>query len=431
MSGSSGRAGLPLEGVRVLDLGQFWAAPNAGRALGDAGADVIKIEACARPDPLRIQARGIYPDHEPGERHWNRSGMVNERNRNKRGLTLDLSAPRGRELFLRLVEVSDLVIQNYSRRVMPSLGLDFETLSAANPRIILVSLMSQGLTGPESDYVSYGQNLEQLGGISYFSGYPDDETSSVGFALPDPLAGATAALAAIAALRHRDLTGRGIHVDLSQREAASLVVGDSLVEQSITGVTPPRLGNHEPGAQPSECYPCAGEDRWIAIVVRNDMEWASLCEAIGRPELAAHPDYGTIIARRRNRPAVDEVIASWTCAREPSDALAALQAAGVPSGAVLTPRELFQDPHLRARGFWERVEDPEAGAQEYYGRPWRISGLTVGTRRPAPLLGEHNREILGGLLGLSNEDINQLESEGVIGTQPLLAASGGMAKGNR
>ena len=422
---------LPLEGIRVLDLGQFWAAPSAGRAWADAGADVIKIESQARPDPLRIQARGIYPDHQPGEDHWNRSGMINERNRNKRSLTLDLAHPRGHEIFMHLVKVSDVVSQNYSRRVMPSLGLDYETLASVNPRIIMVSILSQGLEGPESDYVSYGQNLEQLGGISYLSGYPDDQNSSVGFALPDPLAGITAAFSLLAALRHRELTGRGLHIDFSQREAASLVVGDSLVEYSLTGKVPQRRGNHEPGAFPSGCYPCAGKDRWIALSIRNDHEWARFCRAMRRPALIDDSRFATLIARKRHSDELDSVISEWTAQYEHYALLALLQDNGVNAGAALNPRELFQDPHLRARGFWERIEDTSAGVQEYYGRGYRLSLATVDTRMPTPTLGQHNREILGGLLEMGAEEIEALEQEGVIGTRPLLSESGGMAGSRR
>ena len=164
---------LPLEGIRILDMGQFWAAPNAGRAWADAGAEVIKVESCRRPDPLRIQARKIYPDNDPGGEHgdhWNRSGMVNERNRSKLRLALDLSHPKGRDLFIELAKQSDAVSQNYSLGVMDRLGIGWDVLHKANPKLVMVSIMSQGLTGPESSYVSYGQNLEQLGGISYTSG---------------------------------------------------------------------------------------------------------------------------------------------------------------------------------------------------------------------------------------------------------------------
>ncbi len=422
---------LPLEGIRILDLGQFWAAPSAGRAWADAGADVIKVESQARPDPLRIQARGIYPDHQPGEDHWNRSGMINERNRSKRGLTLDLVHPRGREIFMRLVTVSDVVSQNYSRRVMPSLGLDYETLAAVNPQLIMVSILSQGLEGPESDYVSYGQNLEQLGGISYLSGYPDDKNSSVGFALPDPLAGVTAALALLAALRHRELTGLGAHIDFSQREVASLVVGDALVEFSLTGKLPQRLGNHEPGAFPSGCYPCSGEDRWIALSIRSDQDWARLCHAMSRPDIVDDSRFATMIARKRNREGLDAVISQWTAQYEHHALLALLQDNGISAGALLNPRELFQDPHLRARGFWERVEDPSAGTQEYYGRGYRLSLTPIGTRTPSPMLGQHNREILSELLGMGTAELDGLEQEGVIGTRPLLSESGGMAGSRR
>jgi crotonobetainyl-CoA:carnitine CoA-transferase CaiB-like acyl-CoA transferase len=418
---------LPLEGIRILDMGQFWAGPNAGRAWADAGAEVIKVESCARPDPLRIQARGIYPGHEPGIDHWNRSGMVNERNRSKLSLAIDLQKPRGRELFLELVKVSDVISQNFSTRVMPGLGLDYETVSQVNERIIMVSIMSQGLTGPEKDYVSYGPNLEQLSGISYFSGYPDDPHSSVGFALPDPLGGAVASFALLAALRHRELTGRGMQVDISQREAATMVVGQELVEYSLTGRIPPRLGNHERGRIPSDCYPCAGDDQWVAISIGSDTNWAGLCRAMQRPDLIDDQRFHTIVQRMRHRAELDNIISSWTTRHQKDWLMATLQAWQVPAGAVLNPRELFSDPHLRRRGFWEAISDFSAGPQEYYGRPYRSSLFNFKTRTPTPTLGQHNRQILGGLLGLTDDELDSLEADGIIGTKPILSAEGGIA----
>jgi crotonobetainyl-CoA:carnitine CoA-transferase CaiB-like acyl-CoA transferase len=422
---------LPLEGIRILDLGQFWAGPNAGRAWGDAGAEVIKVESCRRPDPLRIQARGIYPNREPGEDHWNRSGMVNERNRNKLGLALDLRLGVGRRLFLELVKVSDVVSQNFSTRVMGDLGLGYDCLSTVNPGIIMVSIASQGTTGPESDYVSYGPNLEQLGGISYFSGYPDEPYSSVTFALPDPLGGATAALAVLAALRRRDLTGQGTHIDLSQREAASLVVGDAIVECSMTGRAPGRLGNHEPGTAPQEFYPCRGEDEWIAISVSGDAEWAALCSAMERPELIRDSRFQTIIGRLRNRAELDQVLGEWTAQLEKKALMRLLQQWGVAAGAALNPRELFGDPHLRQRGFWERVVDYSDGSQDYYGRPMRLSLTPLSTRMPAPQLGQHSRQILGEILGLSADELDALEDQRVIGTRTVLTSEGGIASDMR
>ncbi len=420
---------LPLAGIRVLDMGQFWAGPNAGRHLGDAGADVIKVESCRRPDPLRIQARGIYPDHDPGGAegdHWNRSGMVNERNRNKRSLAIDLSSERGHGLFLRLVEAADVLSQNYSSRVMPSLGLDYETLRGVNPRLIMISIMSQGMTGPESQYVSYGPNLEQLGGISYFSGYADDLESSVGFALPDPLGGATAALAVAAALRHRDRTGGGMHIDLSQRETASLVIGAALVEQSLGGI-PVRQENHELGRSPQDCYPTMGQDCWVAISVRGDADWGRLARAIGGERLADDRRFTSIVGRRRNRARLDEVISGWTGQRSHEDVMAELQGCGVAAAAVFNPRELYHDPHLRERGFWEPVSDYSSGEQEYTSRPMRLSRTPFRTRRPTPKLGQHNREVLSELLGLEAAELDALEAEGVIGNAPILSASGAMA----
>ncbi len=422
---------LPLAGVRVLDMGQFWAAPNAGRAWADAGAEVIKVESLHRPDPLRIQARGIYPDHDAGNDHWNRSGMVNERNRNKLGIAIDLQHERGKELFLELVKVSDAVSQNYSAGVLPRLGLGYDALSAVNPRVILLSIMSQGLTGPESAYVSYGPNLEQLGGISHLSGYPDDPDSSVGFALPDPLGGAVAALALMAALRHREESGAGMHIDLSQREAATLVIGDAVVEQSLTDEEPPRLGNHERGRLPSQCYPCAGDDQWVAISIGSDHEWAALCAAMDRPEAANDERFATIVARSRHRDEVDRLVGGWTAKHDKQELMADLQSRGVTAGAVLNPRELFRDAHLRERGFWESVTDYSAGPQEYYGRPMRFSATPYGTRTPTPQLGQHTRQVLHDLADVSEAELDALEAEGVIGTEPMLSAEGGIARGGR
>jgi crotonobetainyl-CoA:carnitine CoA-transferase CaiB-like acyl-CoA transferase len=420
---------LPLAGIRVLDMGQFWAAPNAGRAWADAGAEVIKVESLHRPDPLRIQARGIYPDHEASDDPWNRSGMVNERNRNKLGIAIDLQHERGNELFLELVKISDAVSQNYSLGVLPRLGLGYDALSAVNPRIILLSIMSQGLAGPESSYVSYGPNLEQLGGISYLSGYSDDPDSSVGFALPDPLGGAVAAFALMAALRQREETDAGMHIDLSQREAATLVIGDAVVEQSLTGQEPPRTGNHERGRMPSQCYPCASDDQWIAISIGSDRQWAALCTAMDRPEAGSDERFATIVARSRHRDEVDELIGEWTAQHDKQELMVDLQSHGVTAGAVLNPRELFRDAHLRERGFWEPVTDYSAGPQEYYGRPMRFSGTPYGTRTPTPQLGQHTRQVLRDLVHVSEAELDALEAEGVIGTEPVLSADGGMGRG--
>jgi crotonobetainyl-CoA:carnitine CoA-transferase CaiB-like acyl-CoA transferase len=266
-----------------------------------------------------------------------------------------------------------------------------------------------------------------LGGISYFSGYPDDPFSSVGFALPDPLGGAIAAFSLMAALCHLELTGRGVHVDLSQREAASLVIGQELVEYSLTGVVPPRLANLERGRIPSDCYPAAGDDQWVAISVGSDEDWVNLCSAMARPDLTCDPRFATIIGRMRNRSEMDELITDWTSTREKQWIMAVLQQWQVTAGAVLNPRELFRDPHLRQRGFWEVTNDTSAGTQEYYGRPYQSSLLHFGTHSPSPTLGQHNRFILSAILGLPENEIDSLEAEGVIGTKPILSAEGGIA----
>jgi crotonobetainyl-CoA:carnitine CoA-transferase CaiB-like acyl-CoA transferase len=218
-----------------------------------------------------------------------------------------------------------------------------------------------------------------------------------------------------------------MHIDLSQREAASLVIGDAIVEYSVTGEIPPRIANHLPGTAPSECYPCAGDDQWIALSIGSDDEWARLCGAMERPELTGDARFATIVGRMRNREELDTLIGEWTAGFEKAPLMATLQGHGVTAGAVFNPRELFVDPHLRDRGFWESVEDYSAGHQEYYGRPIHLSDTPYGTRLPTPQLGQHNREILGGLLGLDDAELDELEAQEVIGTAPVLTAEGGIA----
>jgi crotonobetainyl-CoA:carnitine CoA-transferase CaiB-like acyl-CoA transferase len=246
--------------------------------------------------------------------------------------------------------------------------------------------------------------------------------------MPDPIGGAMAAFALVVALRDRDNTGHGVHIDLSQRETATLMVGDALVEYSLTGEPPKRLGNHEPGSVPSECYPCAGDDRWIAIVVQNDEDWTRLCRAMGRRDLERDPRFETIVGRRRSRIELDQLIGEWTSRFEHRQLMAILQQWGVTAGAVLNPRELFVDPHLRHRGFWETVEDYSAGTQQYTGRPMRFSMTPPQNHLPTPQLGQHNEEILTRILGLDVTEIKALQEQGVIGSEPVLSASGGMAK---
>jgi crotonobetainyl-CoA:carnitine CoA-transferase CaiB-like acyl-CoA transferase len=416
---------LPLEGIRVLDLGMFWAGPYAAKWLGDAGAEVIKVESSSHPDNLRILARGVYPDGEPGERPWNRSGMINERNRNKRGITLEMGQPEGRDLFRQLVAISDVVIENFSNRVMARWELDYRRLREISPRIILASVYSQGAAGPESGYVSFGGTLEQLAGITYITGYPDEMPGVMSVQLPDPVGGTMAAGLIFAALRQRRLTGEGTHIDFSQRENVTALLGDMVLDYQMNGRVPERRGNRDRHNAPQGAYRCEGDDAWVTIAVENDEQWAGLCHAIEQPELDDDERFASVLGRHEHHDALDVIITQWTETRGKHAAMTTLQRHGVPAGAVYDASDLYADEHLRERDYWDEVKDPDAGDHLYPGRPMRLSKTPLGTRRATPTLGQDNEYVFGELLGMSAEEVAGLNKRGLIGSEPTDAARRG------
>jgi crotonobetainyl-CoA:carnitine CoA-transferase CaiB-like acyl-CoA transferase len=415
---------LALEGLRILDLTQVAAGPYATLLLGFMGAEVIKVESCTRLDISRGPVRPgpesfrLYPGATPGERPWNRAGHYVHRNVNKRSVTLDLAAPRGKELFLQLVQVCDALFENYRASVMDRLGLGYPVLSQINPRLVYVKISSQGATGPEKDYGSLGSTLEQTAGLASITGYEDGNPLMTNETYPDPVVGILAVGAFMAALRRRRQTGMGRFVDLSQREVTTTMLGEHMVDYALTGRVASPLGNRHLLRVPQGVYPCQGEDMWLAISVGTEQEWYGLCQAIGQPQLAQDPRFATVLARRQQQADIDQLLSTWTQSRDHYDAMHVLQAHGVPAGAVLTGGETLRDPHLEARGFWEAVEHPEAGSYLQFTPPWRLSKNPRRPTIPAPGLGEHNQYVLGDLLKLSEQEIATLEAQGIIGTQP-------------
>ena len=356
------------------------------------------------------------------QRPWNRTGHYVHRNGNKRSLTLDLTTARGKELCLRLVTICDVLIENYRASVMDRLGLGYDVVSQENPRLIYVKISSQGATGPEKEYASLGSTLEQTAGLASITGYDDGKPLMTNETYPDPVVGMLAVGALMAALRRRRKTGKGTLIDLSQREVTALLLGEALVDYGLTGRVAQPLGNRHPLRLPQGVYPCQGEDMWLAISVGSDEEWHGLCHAIEQPALAHDPRFATFLARRQHQEVLDSILTSWTQAHEHYQAMHLLQAHGVPAGAVLTGGETLVDPHLKARGFWDVVHNPEVGTYTQVTTPWRLSRSPRQTAQPAPGLGEHNHYVLGELLGLSDEDIATLEAQGIIGTRPVGAA---------
>ncbi|MGB2695203.1 MAG: CoA transferase [Dehalococcoidia bacterium] len=405
---------LPLTGVRVLDLSKVWAGPYGTRLLGDMGAEVIKLEAAGSWDLIRSLA--LLPRET--EHIYNKSAYFNHYNRNKYGCAIDLSQTKGRELGLRLVALSDVVFENYRSDVLEKLDFTYEAMRAVKPDIILVSMPSHGLSGPEAHHVAYGTHVEQLAGLVAQSGFPDGPPHRSAISYGDPIAGALAAAATIAALLHRRWTGRGQHIEVAQWEAFLPMVGEFFVEYGLTGREPARRGNRHSSMAPHGVYECAGDDARIAIAGGSDAEFAALCEAMGQPELAHDERFADVVSRHRHQDDLDAIVSGWTRTQPNHEAAARLQAAGVSAMPVSTVTELMEDPHLAARGFFEEVAHREAGTWAMDGPVWHFDKTPPHVRLPAPCFGEHNDYVLRELLGLSEEDVAALEREGVTAQEP-------------
>ncbi|MBI3328578.1 MAG: CoA transferase [Nitrospinae bacterium] len=405
-----------LSGIRVLDLTHAWAGPFATQVLADYGAQVVKIEACARPDMLRFS---MWPNDETRPDAYNRGGWFQYLGRNKCGLTLDLKHPKGQELFKRLAQQSDVVIENFSARVMRSLGLDYPVLQALNGRLIMVSMPGYGTVGPYRDFVAFGEMIEPFAGLSELTGYPDRAPLRIAVAYPDPVAGFHAALAILLALRQRQRTGTGQQIQIPHREPITRMLGEAVLDYTVNGRVQVRTGNRHRAWAPHGCYPCRAEERWITLAVRSDAEWAALVQVLGDPAWAKDPRFANSLSRWKQASALDACLAQCTRQWE-ADALATrLREAGIPAGVVQSNRELLSDEHLRARDAFWVISHHLAGTYPYPAPSTRLTATPAQLTRPAPDLGEQNAEMLQGLLGLSQAEIRDLEMEGVIGTAAL------------
>jgi crotonobetainyl-CoA:carnitine CoA-transferase CaiB-like acyl-CoA transferase len=400
---------LPLAGIRIVDFTMGWAGPIVTRQMADLGAEVIKIEACMHFDWWRGS------DNRPAvyqQRLYEKRPNFLTLNRNKLGITLDLTRPEGIALAKRLVARADAVVENFSREVMPKLGLDYPVLREVKPDLVMVS-MAAFPQGPWAFGRAYGFTLEQASGLPTVVGTADGPPMLSHYAYGDPIGGLNATAALLIGLLHRRHTGQGQHIDISQVECMLPMVAPWLIEQSVTGRVEPRRGNRHPRHVPHGCFRCAGDDAWLFIAVVDDTMWHRLCAAIGRDDLAAMQD------RRAHEDAIEQAIEDWTAARDADAAMAALQAAHVAAGAVRCPYDLASDPHLAARGFWQTVDRPYCGPHVQPLLPFREDDRPFTVRRPSPTLGEHNAYVLGELLGLSTADLARLEADGVIGTEAL------------
>ncbi|MDO8636815.1 MAG: CoA transferase [Dehalococcoidia bacterium] len=415
--------GLPLEGIRVIDLTISWAGPKVTQCLADMGAEVIKVESIQYVDAQRGRNRvhpGMchYADNEPGQRPWNRYDAANQINRNKLSTTLDLTRPQGTQIFKKLVAIADVVVDSFSPRVMAKFGLDYDALKAIKHDIIAMSMPAFGMSGPYRDYISWGNMLECLVGLASARGYPDSEPFMY-HAYSDPICGLTGAFALQLALHHRETTGEGQFIDLAQLEAFTPLSAELIFDYEMNERIHTPMGNRHSYMAPHSVYRCRGDDNWIAISVSSDHEWQGLIEALGRPYWAADVKFSTSLSRWQHQDELNGLIQAWACSQDKYEAMHRLQAAGVPAGALLSEKEQFENPHLKERGIFEKVTHPDAGTHFYPGTTWKLSKTPGHIRLPAPLLGEHNELVLGKLLGLSNEEIATLKANQIIGDEPV------------
>ncbi len=402
----------PLEGVRVLDVTAFWAGPSATQYLGALGADVIKVESIQRPDPMRFNV-GVSPKT---ERWWEQGYLFLSANLNKRGITLNLGDGRARELFLRLAALSDVVVENFTPRVMTNFKLTYDDIREVRPDVVMVSMPGWGMEGPWRDRPGFATTMEQASGMAFVTGYDDGPPMAPG--LCDPLAGVHGAFAVLAALEERRDRGLGQHIEVPMIDLAVNVSAEQILEFEAYGELMTRTGNRCPQAAPQGVYACAGADEWLALSVTTEEQWTALCEAIGVHTWATDSDLATIDQRLAAHDRIDEEIGGWCAQRALAAALDALGAAG--AQPVVPAYAIDEDQQMQARGFWEPVTHPVVGEHRYPGWPMHLSGSPGGWyRSPAPLLGQHNEEVLNGLLGLGADEIADLRQAGVIGDRPL------------
>ena len=393
----------------MADFTWVWAGPFCTLQLAHLGAEVIRIETATRPCVTRM-----LPPWANGEFGINRSGYFNQYNQGKLSLSLDLKNPRAVAIAKELVAKSDIVCENFAAGVMDRMGLGYSALREVKPDLIMIAMSGYGATGPESDFVSYGPAQVPLSGMSSLTGYRGWPPMHVGISYGDPTGGLHGAVAVLAALLNRERTGRGQFIDMSQQETTIATLPEGVIDYTMNGTQPARQGNRDPHMAPHGIFRGAGEQRWIAITARDDADWQRLAHAMGQPELATNADYATLAGRKANEDRLEEIITAWTLSRSPEDATRTLQAAGVPAFTAYSSKDLSEDAHLNAAGFFVNLDHPEVGVRQHVGIPWRMSSTPCVVHQPAPCLGEHTDYVLCDLLGSTSDEVAQLRSDGVV-----------------
>lgn len=402
-----------LQGVKVLTLEQVHALPWGTAFLADMGAQVIRIESVAH---MQDRKAGPFPNGKPGAEWWNEgANLAYFGTRNKQSLCLDVTKPSGKEVFLKLVKHCDIVTDNFRPGTMRRFGFDHESLAEVNPRIITLSSTAYGHSGPWRSAGSRARTVDSVCGMSYLTGFEGGPSMRASNNYMDHSTGNNVAYALLLALYRRKRSGKGMRIDLSMQETGVSCIAPAILEAQ-RGIARPRLGCAHLWKAPHNVYPCAGNDRWIAISVSSDTEWAALKQVMGAPPWARDARYDSTQGRSQHRHELDRNMADWSATQDDKSLAQLLQAHGVCAGAVLTAADLVDDPHLKQREFLQTIE--RAGASRTYaGRPFRVPGVPMAIRHTADL-GEHNEQVLREVADLSPEEINALAQDGVISNRP-------------
>jgi benzylsuccinate CoA-transferase BbsF subunit/naphthyl-2-methylsuccinate CoA transferase subunit len=417
----------PLVGVRVIDLTVALAGAFSTMLLADLGAEVIKVESLQHyptstkgprnpprgDDAVAMSASRDYPDADPGRDPWNRLSWFNSQARNKLDVTMDISRPSGRELFLRLIERSDGLVENNTAGLLEKLDIGPDVLLAHKPGLIVVRMPPLGLSGPDHEVTGFGWHFEDLGGFLKVQGYQDGE--EVGSIFMDAASGPAGANAFLMALLQRRRTGRGVVCEVSQLENMICHIGDLVMEGAINQRVPPRWGNRSPDFAPQGVYRCAGEDRWVALTVRNDDDWRRLRDLLGDPDALRLSSFETLVGRQHGHDEIDRVISAWTQAQDNMTVAVRLQERGIPAGPVMNEADACSDPHLHEREFFQMLEHPSAGVHFHPGANFHLSATPPRIWRAAPTLGQDNEYVYKDILGVSDEEYEALIAEGHAG----------------
>ncbi|PYN65291.1 MAG: CoA transferase [Candidatus Rokuibacteriota bacterium] len=399
-----------LAGIKVVEFAAYAAGPGITKYLADHGAMAVRVESSVRPDGFRTHYPP-YRDNIPGP---NRSGCFSLWNNDKWSVTLNLKAEGASEVAGALVRWADIVIENFTPGTMAKLGLDHERLRTLNPALIVLSTCNHGQTGPHARHPGFGSQLSSLAGFTHFTGESGGPPMFLYGPYIDFIAVAFGFVAVLAALDGRRRTGHGQYIDLSQYETGLQFLAPALLDAAVNGRDLMRCGNRDGDAVPHGVYPCRGTDRWCAVSVWDDAEWRRLVGALGGPGWATDPRWETAPGRRAGEAELDQRLAEWASRLDAEEVMSRFQAAGVHAAGVRTMAELFSDPQLVHRRVWRALEHPEIGRHHYKAPPFILSRAPGGPRRPAPCLGEHTRQVLTEILGMSAGEVRSLETRGVL-----------------